>query len=300
MHRNSTRLLAGALVAATLVVAAWIWSDAGTRSIAPEATEGATATRARAEPASRVAPPALPAPPAVPAIVLARDPGIPLADHVDRLLATRAPQDAYTAYLLVSQCANFNRHHELEFHDDKSGAKRGLNPEERRHMAAMCGQMTERERLARLDYLAAAVNGGVPGAVLAHVAEGPFGDPSALTTRPDDPLVREWKASAVEQLTRAAEAGDQATLTVWGIQTLYGSDLAPKDPVQGYAYLVASVILEAERLGLGTLSAQAQADGSPLLNALAGELTQQQRAAAIAAGRQLAGRVKARRQREQP
>lgn len=295
MHRNSIRLLAGALVAATLVVAAWIWSDAGAGPNVPETTS----TRAPAQVAIRAAPRALPAPPAMPAIALARDPGIPLADHVDRLLATLAPQDAYTAYLLVSQCANFNRRHELEIHDDKVGAKRGLNPEERRHMTALCGQMTERERLARLDYLTTAVKAGVPGAVLAYVAEGPFGDPSALTTRPDDPLVREWKAGAAEQLTRAAEAGDQATLTVWGIQTLYGSDLGPKDPVQGYAYLLASVILEAERLGPSTLSAQAHADGSPLLSALAGELTQQQRAVAIAAGRQLADRVKARRRREQ-
>jgi hypothetical protein len=29
--------------------------------------------------------------------------------------------------------------------------------------------------------------------MVALVEEGPFGDPSALETRPDDPLVKEWK-----------------------------------------------------------------------------------------------------------
>ena len=73
---------------------------------------------------------------------------------------------------------------------------RGMTEREKQHDARLCGPMTERERQARLDYLAIALEAGVRGAAEAFLEAGPFGDPSALQTRPDDPLVKEWKATA--------------------------------------------------------------------------------------------------------
>lgn len=51
--------------------------------------------------------------------------------------------------------------------------------------------MTERMRLSRFDYLAVAVKAGISGALIQMATEGPFGDSTALSTRPDDPLVQE-------------------------------------------------------------------------------------------------------------
>ena len=54
-----------------------------------------------------------------------------------------------------------------------------------------------------------AVEAGVLGASRAFLAEGPFGDgDNALKSRPDDPLVVEWKAAVVGYLTRDAYKGD--------------------------------------------------------------------------------------------
>ncbi|MEG2902239.1 MAG: hypothetical protein RR983_18240, partial [Massilia sp.] len=220
-----------------------------------------------------------------------------LSAHVADLLASHDPYDAYAAYMLVSTCASFNRRQDLEVHDSKLGAKRALNADERRNMTRMCGAMTERERLARLDYLATAVKAGVPGAAWMHAVEGPFGDPSALTTRPDDPLVLEWKATAASQLDTAAEAGDTTALLLWGMQKLTGSDLTDKHPVQGYGYLVAVGMIDAQVAQPGDRSPQMFAEGSGLLTALGGQLTQEQRAAALVEARRIAAAAKARRER---
>jgi hypothetical protein len=158
----------------------------------------------------------------------------------------------------------------------------------------MCTGMTERERLARLDYLAIAVKGGVEGAAWTFANEGPFGDPSALKTRPDDPLVQEWKTTATTQLTQAAEAGDQMVLLVWGLQLLSGSGFAEKNPVLGLSYLLAFGFIQSDRAGPGDPGAQMYKDGSTMINALAGNLTAEQRAAAVATGRSIADKLKRR------
>lgn len=295
MQIAQERWLVGALVAVVVAATAFIWQQLDGQAETP--VENA---RPAAAPPSRPAPSApaqQPRAPATPTAVLVDDPGQPLAVHVERLLATGDPRQAYTAYMLVWSCARFNDRHDLAVHDSTLGASRPLSAGERQDMAKVCGSMTERERLARLDYLAVAVKAGVPGAAWAFAVEGPFGDPSALKTRPDDALVREWKATAVAQLTRAAEAGDPLTLMIWGLENLGGSDLTDKQPALGYTYLLANGLIQADRFGAKHLSAQTYADGSPLMSALAHALTPEQRAAALVAARRLADKVKARRQR---
>jgi len=182
MEKRLQQWLVGTLVVAGIGAAGLMWNSS-TRETAvdvagvppPDAPRAAVPVPAQAVSA------------AVPASVLAAAVNPNLSAHVADLLASHDPYDAYAAYMLVSGCASFNRRHDLEMHDNKLGAKRVLNAEERRNMTRMCGAMTERERLARLDYLATAVKAGVPGAAWMHAVEGPFGDPSALTTRPDDP-----------------------------------------------------------------------------------------------------------------
>jgi hypothetical protein len=292
MEKRLQYWLVGALVVAGIGVAGLMWNSS-TRD---------TAVDVAGAPPQDTPRPAVPVPAqtlsaAVPASVLAAAANQDLSAHVADLLASHDPYDAYAAYMLVSSCASFNRRQDLEVHDSRLGAKRALNADERRDMMRMCGAMTERERLARLDYLATAVKAGVPGAAWMHAVEGPFGDPSALTTRPDDPLVREWKATAASQLDAAAEAGDTTALMLWGMQKLAGSNLADKRPVQGYGYLLALGLIEAEVAPPGDPSPQMFAEGSGLLTALGGQLTQEQRAAALAEARRIAAAAKARRER---
>lgn len=292
MEKRLQQWLVAALVVAGIGAAGLMWNSSTRETVVavadappPDAPRAAVPVPAQAVSA------------AVPASVLAAAVNPNLRAHVADLLASHDPYDAYAAYMLVSTCASFNRRQDLAVHDSKLGAKRALNADERRNMTRMCGAMTERERLARLDYLATAVKAGVPGAAWMHAVEGPFGDPSALTTRPDDPLVREWKATAASQLDKAAEAGDTTALMLWGMQKLTGSDLTDKRPVQGYGYLVAVGLIDAQVAQPGDRSPQMFAEGSGLLTALGGQLTQEQRAVALAEARRIAAAAKARRER---
>jgi hypothetical protein len=234
----------------------------------------------------------------LPAAVPLTGEAVPVGVLVERLLATHDPQQAYAAYLMVSGCAWYNSKHDIQVYDDKLRVNRAMNPSETAHLNKMCGNMTERERQARLDYLAIAVKAGVPGTAWTFAAEGPFGDPSALKTRPDDPLVREWKATALAQLTQSAEAGDPSTLVVWGLQNLGGSDLADKNPALAYRYLIAFGLMDADRAGPNDAGAKAYADGSPMMNAFGFDLTPEQRASEQAAARRIADEARARRKRQ--
>jgi hypothetical protein len=222
----------------------------------------------------------------------------PIAVQLERLAATGAPNDAFAAYLLVMNCAAFNHQHNDPVFDEKMRAFRQAHPQQGEHDARVCAGMTERQWQARLDYLAFAAGRGVPLAVWSFAHEGPFGDPSALKTRPDDPLVRDWKARATAQLTQSAEAGEPLTLMMWGLEKMSGSDLAPRDPVRGYTYLLATSLIGADRYGPSERTAQLYGADSPLMTIFAANLTPEQRAAATAAARRIADEARARRQRQ--
>jgi hypothetical protein len=284
------RWLAGAVLAIFIAAAGLTWMH-----------EPAESVTQRVETPLAPAPsniPALPRTPQAPAVqaltasIANDDQG--LSVQVERLLATHKPASAYAAYFLVSACTTFNRHVDMKLYDDKLHAQRDMNASERQHLTKMCSGMTERERMARLDYLATAVKGGVEGAAWTFATEGPFGDPSALKTRPNDPLVQAWKTTATTQLTQAAEAGDLMVLLVWGLQLLTGSELTEKNPLLGFSYLLAFGFVQSDRLGPTDPGAQMYKDGSPMMNAFAGSLTAEQRAAAVATGRGIADKLKRR------
>jgi hypothetical protein len=64
----------------------------------------------------------------------------------------------------------------------------------------------------RLSLLERAVAGHVRGSAASLMVEGPFGDPSALETRPDDPLAVEWEARVKEALIAQAARGDETAM----------------------------------------------------------------------------------------
>jgi hypothetical protein len=107
---------------------------------------------------------------------------------------------------------------------------------ERNDQVALCSGMTERIRTSRLDHLALAAKAGVTGADSAFLLEGPFGDPSALVSRPSDPLVMAWKQQAITQLTTQAVNADVASLANLYHGYLNGSSVVEKNPELALTY----------------------------------------------------------------
>ncbi|MBV6319600.1 hypothetical protein [Duganella violaceipulchra] len=133
------------------------------------------------------------------------DPRYTLAQQVDRLAATGRPADALDAYWLVQTCIDFQRTGDLAVAD--GDFMRPANAAEKAAEKLLCADMTERMRTTRLDHLALAARAGIDSADLAFLQTGPFGDRSALESRPDDPLVLAWKAQALSYLEAQAQQG---------------------------------------------------------------------------------------------
>jgi hypothetical protein len=134
-------------------------------------------------------------------------PAEPLARRIERLAAGGEPRDAYRAWWLLHACVVFERTGRLPERDGTDAPGESIADP-----AASCATVTERMKMARIDHLERAARAGVDGALAELVEEGPFGDPTALSTRPDDPLVKEWKARVNGMLNAQAEQGYWASL----------------------------------------------------------------------------------------
>jgi hypothetical protein len=162
------------------------------RAASPAATAGATGPAWLS---------GLGAPPPVPEAV----PAEPLARRIERLAASDDPHDAFQAWWLLHACVVFERTGRLPARD-------GTDRELLADPAHACATLNERMKMARIDHLERAARAGVDGALAELVEEGPFGDPTALITRPDDPLVKEWKARVNGMLDEQAEQGYWSSL----------------------------------------------------------------------------------------
>jgi hypothetical protein len=173
----------------------------------------------------------------------AEAPVVPLARQVDRLLASGKPEDAYRAYALVQACVYFARDGDLYTPGEiLPGAVMpefiGMTEEQKARQVQLCKPVTQRMLDSRLDHLAIAAKAGVRGASVDFYVVGPFGDNSALQSRPGDPLVIQWKQQAIEHLNASADKGDMASLGLLVMHRLGRSDLAP-DPVRAQTYTIA-------------------------------------------------------------
>ena len=155
--------------------------------------------------------------------------------------------------------------------------------------------MSERMRLSRFDYLGIAVKAGLSGALIQTAEEGPFGDRTALATRPDDPLVQEWKANVLTQLSGKAESGDLQTLGYLWIHELMGDRLIAKDQALAYRYAVARGLIARELRGADDIEAKMFAPESQEVKAMV-DLTPEQRAAELVAAQRIADKARERRQ----
>lgn len=145
------------------------------------------------------------APLALPAVKpgKARSPPSPGA-QVEALVASGDPHAAYLAFGLIDGCAR------------RAAGRRPAEPAE-----PACRDISATHLRLRLPLLEAAARAGVPGAATAWTGEGPFGDKTALTQRPDDPLVIEWVRQAVEMIRAAAGRDDVAAITQLGWLTVH-------------------------------------------------------------------------------
>ena len=134
-------------------------------------------------------------------------PAEPLARRIERLAASGDPRDAWRAWWLLHACVVFERTGRLPERDGTDASGESIAGP-----ATACATVSERMKMARIDHLERAARAGVDGALAELVEEGPFGDPTALMTRPDDPLVKEWKARVNGMLNTQAEQGYWASL----------------------------------------------------------------------------------------
>lgn len=160
-----------------------------------------------------------------------------LEQQLARLAASGNPDDAYAAYNLLDDCIVFQHEGRLPALEFERGSE--MTPEEKSAQQQLCADLTERQKSARLDYLAAAARGGVPGAATRFMQEGPFGDRSALRSRPDDPLVLAWKQQAIAQLTAQAEQAELTSVSTLMMAYLADGEVVKKDAPQAYGYLLA-------------------------------------------------------------
>jgi hypothetical protein len=292
-----SRWTAGLLAIGALAAGLFAWQRQSADAPSAQAPAPAPSTLpAQAAARPPVRPQSLPALPDEP----------PLSVQVDRLLATHKPEDAYRAYWLIANCASFNANPDQLIFDEQLARNpkadsipvRGMSDEEKRHDTKLCSGLTERERQSRLDYLASAAKAGVSGAAVIFAAEGPFGDPSALKTRPGDPLVQEWKATANAQLMQAADAADMRALDYLMNNYRNGSEVVDQNPVLAARYGMALGLIYGQIMGPDDLLAKLYTQQATQTLETTTGIGPEQRAFELAAAHRIAELAKAR--REQP
>lgn len=156
----------------------------------------------------------------------------PLAAQVQRLAASANPADSYEAYWLIADCMALQADGDVP----REPGSAPTDPEQLRREQEFCGGLTQRMRMARIDYLHKAADAGVPCADMQQLAAGPFGDPTALQTRPDDPLVKAWTTQAQGLALRHADGGDYCTLNLLTMDYFRPVPRVPLDDAQVLAY----------------------------------------------------------------
>lgn len=150
------------------------------------------------------------------------------AQQFAQLVSTGQPADAYRATGLLYEC-RLARKYEKDLKSSRPGdlgesmayqLKHGEDPAAWRERA--CGDLTDQQQSQMIVLLEKAAAAGVPSAALSLMREGPFGDWSALHTRPDDPLVLEWRKRMFSLIELAASKGDFSAMSTLADQYATG------------------------------------------------------------------------------
>jgi len=209
--------------AATLTVAAFgfvaaperVRDDARVDSPAPAPVgEPRAASAGEGAPRVRLQPPALAAPAAA---------AIGFAAEIETLRSSPDPRDLYRAFRLIERCIRareFDAYMKSRPPGPDFAAEQAAYGDGESRMRAACQDISPAQIAVRLSLAEAAARAGVPGAVSAWTAEGPFGDRTALTQRPDDPLVVDWVRQAIEMIKAAAKRDDIDAIRQYGVLSL--------------------------------------------------------------------------------
>jgi hypothetical protein len=149
--------------------------------------------------------------------------GVSLQQRVEHLLMRGTPRDRYQAFAVLARCA-----HAIDFDRYLTSLPAGSETTRLRErygdgsvrIAAACGDLSARLVERRIELVAAAADDGIPGAASAWIEEGPYGDRSALTQRPDDPLVVEWAEQAIARVLAATRHSDTDAIGQFGMLCL--------------------------------------------------------------------------------
>ncbi len=124
---------------------------------------------------------------------------------------------------MLAQCAHaidFDRYLKSLPVDSESTRLRERYGDGFARIAAACGDLSARQLDLRVELAASAADEGIPGAASAWVEEGPYGDKTALTQRPDDPLVVEWVHQAIARVNAATKRADTEAISQFGLLCL--------------------------------------------------------------------------------
>lgn len=176
-------------VAATVAAPAALWLA----TVAPESPTRVAPDAVEPPPQDTMAPTPV-APAAVaPTHAIPRDaspraePAAGLRERIEPLLTLATPHERYRAFGLLADCV-----HAVDFD---------------RYLESLpVGERRSRR---------------VPGAASAWIEEGPFGDRSALTQRPDDPPIVEWAERAIERVHVATRRADTEAINQYALLSLH-------------------------------------------------------------------------------
>jgi hypothetical protein len=216
------KVLLSVVATVTAVIAALAVHRVATVRPAPDVSAhvGAAPAPARGQVASAVA--AVDAPRRWSASASAGD--VSLRQRVERLLKRGTPRDRYQAFAVLARCA-----HAADFDRYLKSLPAGIEATRMRErygdgsarIAAACGDLSAHEVARRVELAADAADGGVPGAASAWIEEGPYGDRTALSQRPDDPLVIEWAEQAIARVLEASRHSDIEAIGQFGMLCLH-------------------------------------------------------------------------------
>ena len=146
-----------------------------------------------------------------------------LRSRVERLLVPGTSRERYRAFAVLARCAHaidFDHYLKSRPVDSESMRLRERYGDGSARIAAACGDLSARQLELRVDLAASAADEGVPGAASAWVEEGPYGDKTALTQRPDDPLIVEWAHQAIARVNAATKRSDTEAIGQFGMLCL--------------------------------------------------------------------------------
>ncbi len=178
-----------------------------------------------------------------------------LSTRYEQLAGSGNPANAFAAYNLAMDCVWARqqlRQIELQAPGERSEeSKTGLTDGSLAARATeACGDITDAQIESRLKYVEAAAAAGVPLAALRLSAEGPFGDQTALSNRPDDPAVLQWRERVAALIKLAADKGDLASMA--SLSNMYESGtgiIGQRDPYKALEYATAKWELQRQLTG---------------------------------------------------